>query len=97
MGQPLTWITPMGLPVVQPYRRQDSVIVHTVLQNITIVDGNDECPVNRVRQASAFPPNFVHSLDSTHMMMTALECEKVSFFLCLLIYMHTCARILLTI
>ena len=97
MGQPLTWITPMGLPVVQPYRRQDSVIVHTVLQNITIVDGNDECPVNRVRQASAFPPNFVHSLDSTHMMMTALECEKVSFFLCLSIYMHTCARILLTI
>jgi DNA-directed RNA polymerase len=27
------------------------------------------------RQRSAFPPNFVHSLDSSHMMMTALACK----------------------
>ena len=31
--------------------------------------------VNSVKQASAFPPNFIHSLDATHMMMTALECQ----------------------
>ena len=28
------------------------------------------------RQRTAFPPNFVHSLDSTHMMMTAIACKK---------------------
>jgi DNA-directed RNA polymerase len=28
------------------------------------------------RQRSAFPPNFVHSLDSSHMMMTALACHE---------------------
>lgn len=28
------------------------------------------------RQRSAFPPNFVHSLDGSHMMMTALACSK---------------------
>ncbi|KAL7673081.1 hypothetical protein ACOME3_007953 [Neoechinorhynchus agilis] len=28
------------------------------------------------KQASAMPPNFVHSLDSTHMMMTAIECHR---------------------
>ena len=77
MGQPLTWITPMGLPVVQPYRKPDRYIVHTVMQKVTIADQSDECPVNSSRQTSAFPPNYVHSLDSTHMMMTALECEKV--------------------
>ena len=22
-GQPMTWITPLGLPVLQPYRRKD--------------------------------------------------------------------------
>lgn len=25
---------------------------------------------------NAFPPNFVHSLDSTHMMLTSLYCRK---------------------
>lgn len=28
------------------------------------------------RQRSAFPPNFVHSLDGSHMMMTALACKR---------------------
>ncbi|KAH9299048.1 hypothetical protein KI387_017906, partial [Taxus chinensis] len=27
------------------------------------------------RQKSAFPPNFVHSLDGSHMMMTAIACN----------------------
>ena len=31
--------------------------------------------VNSAKQASAFPPNFIHSLDATHMMLTALECR----------------------
>ena len=29
------------------------------------------------KQKSAFPPNFVHSLDSTHLMLTAVECHKI--------------------
>ena len=28
------------------------------------------------KQKGGFPPNFVHSLDSTHMMMTSLRCEQ---------------------
>ena len=28
------------------------------------------------RQRTAFPPNFVHSLDSSHMMMTAVACKR---------------------
>jgi len=28
------------------------------------------------QQITAFPPNFIHSLDSSHMMMTALACRK---------------------
>jgi DNA-directed RNA polymerase len=31
-------------------------------------------PVNKSKQKSAFPPNFIHSLDSTHMMYTAEKC-----------------------
>jgi DNA-directed RNA polymerase, mitochondrial len=37
------------------------------------------CTVNSLKQASAFPPNFIHSLDATHMMLSALEC-RVCFF-----------------
>lgn len=29
-----------------------------------------------VKQKNAFPPNFIHSLDSTHMMLTALHCLR---------------------
>ena len=32
--------------------------------------------VNVQRQKSAFPPNYVHSLDSTHMMLTATACRR---------------------
>ena len=76
-GQPVSWITPLGLPVVQPYRRSSSVQVQTLTQKVVLADHNDLLPVSRQRQRSAFPPNFVHSLDSTHMMMTALECERL--------------------
>ena len=29
-----------------------------------------------MKQKNAFPPNFIHSLDSTHMMLTALHCFR---------------------
>lgn len=31
-------------------------------------------PVDIQKQSSSFPPNFIHSLDATHMFMTALAC-----------------------
>lgn len=29
-----------------------------------------------MKQRNAFPPNFIHSLDSSHMMLTSLFCER---------------------
>ncbi|CAM9229176.1 unnamed protein product [Choristocarpus tenellus] len=75
-GQPMSWVTPIGLPVVQPYRRQSSFQVQTLLQGVHIVEENDNLPVSASRQRSAFPPNFVHSLDSTHMLLTAVEMDR---------------------
>ncbi|CAN0495813.1 unnamed protein product, partial [Hapterophycus canaliculatus] len=59
-----------GLPVLQPYRRTNTFHVQTLLQGVHIREDNDKLPVAVKRQTTAFPPNFVHSLDSTHMMMT---------------------------
>eukprot|EP00250_Pteridium_aquilinum_P021406 c25112_g1_i1 orf=168-3746(+) len=75
-NQPVKWKTPLGLPVVQPYRRLERITVKTSLQNLAIIDANGTKVLVK-RQKTAFPPNFVHSLDSTHMMMTAIACKKL--------------------
>lgn len=31
---------------------------------------------NILKQKNGFPPNFIHSLDSSHMMLTALHCYR---------------------
>ncbi|RKP26622.1 hypothetical protein SYNPS1DRAFT_2358, partial [Syncephalis pseudoplumigaleata] len=70
------WTTPLGLPIVQPYRKSSRKLVRTVLQSITVCDPNLEMPVNAQKQRTAFPPNFVHSLDATHMLMSAIACQR---------------------
>jgi DNA-directed RNA polymerase len=54
---------------------QQRHMVRTVLQSAAILKAPDQCPVARSKQRSAFPPNYIHSLDSSHMMMTAIECS----------------------
>lgn len=70
------WTTPLGLPVVQPYRTRKSRRVSTSLQHLSLVDGRSSNVVNRRKQLQAFPPNFIHSLDATHMMLSALACRN---------------------
>jgi DNA-directed RNA polymerase len=72
-SQPVTWITPLKLPCVQPYRKNKEKIVNTVLQQVCLTDDQSDLPISLNKQKSAFPPNYVHSLDSTHMLMTAIE------------------------
>ncbi|GAU51335.1 hypothetical protein TSUD_412820 [Trifolium subterraneum] len=68
------WVTPLGLPVVQPYRELGRHLIKTSLQVLTLQRETDKVMVKR--QRTAFPPNFVHSLDGSHMMMTAVACKK---------------------
>lgn len=72
----MAWITPLGLPVVQPYRQATKFAVKTALQNVVLTMRSDYLPVDIRKQRSAFPPNFVHSLDATHMMMTSLRMKE---------------------
>lgn len=76
-GEPVKWISPVGLPCVQPYKYVSSTsIVTTILQKLSVADSYDDQPVNKQKNTTAFPPNFVHSIDSTHMMLTALKCKE---------------------
>ncbi|SNX82186.1 related to RPO41 - DNA-directed RNA polymerase, mitochondrial [Melanopsichium pennsylvanicum] len=69
------WTTALGLPVVQPYRKTKKRQVSTAMQTVFIHDPLSNSEVSPAKQASAFPPNFIHSLDATHMILTALECH----------------------
>lgn len=71
------WTTPLRMPIVQPYRKSKSRAVSTNLQNISITEPHRSDPVSRRKQVQAFPPNFIHSLDATHMILSALMCEEL--------------------
>lgn len=61
LNLPVEWVSPLGLPVVQYYFKDSK---------------NYQIKVDANRQRNGCPPNFIHSLDATHMMLTSLYCEK---------------------
>jgi len=73
---PMAWISPIGVPVIQPYRQNKSHTIVTLLQSVVVVDTSEDLPIHKKRQVSAFPPNYIHSLDSSHMLLTALEMDR---------------------
>ncbi|XP_025938080.1 DNA-directed RNA polymerase, mitochondrial [Apteryx rowi] len=75
-GQTVEWVTPLGLPIVQPYYRARSTVLNCNMQNLSVKSSNSNQKPDTVKQKNAFPPNFIHSLDSTHMMLTALHCLR---------------------
>jgi hypothetical protein len=72
---PMMWTTPLGFPVLQPYFQDKRVTLRTALQTISLRE-SDTTRVDSRRQVSGMAPNFVHSLDATHMFMTALRCRE---------------------
>ncbi|CAO2823085.1 unnamed protein product [Amaranthus hypochondriacus] len=72
-NQPVRWTTPLGLPVIQPYCKSKRHLIKTSLQVLALKKEGDGIEVKK--QRTAFPPNYVHSLDGTHMMMTAVACR----------------------
>lgn len=74
-GSEVQWLTPLGLPVVQPYRKVELSQIRTSMQRITVGDMGEHMPVASQQQTTAFSPNYVHSVDSSHMLMTAVACH----------------------
>jgi DNA-directed RNA polymerase, mitochondrial len=71
---PVTWTTPLAFRVLQPYLKSTSVQLRTVLQLCSLQQSSQFDAVDAGKQVAAFPPNFIHSLDATHMFRTALAC-----------------------
>ncbi|KAI2201188.1 DNA-directed RNA polymerase [Ophidiomyces ophidiicola] len=71
------WTTPLKLPVVQPYREAKTRRIPTAIQTLSIKEPHSSDVVSRRKQLQAFPPNFIHSLDATHMMLSAIKCDEL--------------------
>ncbi|KAI9152137.1 DNA-directed RNA polymerase [Paramyrothecium foliicola] len=72
----LVWTTPLRMPVVQPYRKSALKEIRTCMQGFVYPVGDQTDPVNRRKQLQGFPPNFIHSLDASHMLLSALQCDS---------------------
>uniref|UniRef100_A0A2K6TCW0 DNA-directed RNA polymerase n=1 Tax=Saimiri boliviensis boliviensis TaxID=39432 RepID=A0A2K6TCW0_SAIBB len=78
MGSAVEWVTPLGIPIIQPYHQAIKIKQgRSGLQSVSYsVNADSGLKPNKRKQRNGFPPNFIHSLDSTHMMLTALHCYR---------------------
>ncbi|WP_163832043.1 DNA-directed RNA polymerase [Spartinivicinus ruber] len=79
-GEALTWTTPLGFPVQQNYWKDQSKRVRTSFLGNTRAEFSikvETANVDKAKQASAVAPNFVHSLDATHLMLVVAKSNKI--------------------
>ena len=73
-GMPLHWTTPDGLPIMQEYRDMKARRVKTRFGDrfvyMTLQEEQDQ--LDSRRQANGVAPNWVHSMDGTHLRMAVL-------------------------
>lgn len=81
-GQPIRWTTLDGLPLQQRYCGVDNVMLHIFGRKAQIILKRLKDDIDGRRQASGLSPNFVHSVDATHMRMVVrrLASEGVTGF-----------------
>ena len=75
---PVRWTTPLGLPVLQSYYNQETRRVRTSI-NGTIVYMNSNSPLDQIcsrKSAQGMSPNYVHSLDSSHLMLAVARAKE---------------------
>lgn len=75
---PVRWTTPVGFPVMQAYadlkaRRIESSINGKVVK-FTMYQDKDS--LDRRKQSQGIAPNFVHSCDAAHMMLTVVRAKQ---------------------
>jgi len=76
-GLPLRWTTPTGLPILQSYfsRKTGRVVVNYRGQRIRLDVKIDQRKLDSKRQANGISPNFIHSMDASHLMAVANRCH----------------------
>lgn len=75
---PLWWETPMGLPILQEYKKQKgkTIDTHWCGSRLQVIVQVDEEKIDSRSQANGVAPNFVHSLDASHLQAVALQSRR---------------------
>jgi len=74
----IRWTTPIGFTPCQDYRKQKLIRVDTLYGGVRIQYGiwQDTVKINKRKMSSGIAPNFVHSLDASHLMLTVNLCQE---------------------
>jgi DNA-directed RNA polymerase, mitochondrial len=69
---PVRWTTPVGFPVMQQYMDTTAHRIDTILAGkvIQLTMYKDKAELSRQKMANGISPNFVHSCDAAHLMLT---------------------------
>ena len=75
--KPIEWTTPLGFPVLQPYWNQHRLRIKTSVSpwELHLDVPNEDDNQHLGRNVNGIAPNWVHSIDASHMMLTALRCR----------------------
>ena len=74
-GEPIRWTTPLGVEIEQPYRNSRIHNISTMFQRLQMARRTHDCPISVSKQVRGLSPNFVHSIDASHLMCTAIACR----------------------
>lgn len=92
-GKPVRWTTPTGFTVVQKYSDFDMKKIklylhdrkaHVDRRTQVTVREQSKNTINKRKSKASIAPNFIHSMDSAHLMKTVLVCRAngiTDFFL----------------
>jgi len=76
-----SWTTPLGMEITQGYRSAKEKTIVTFFGSVRVrlkmLDDSKELPKSKNKTRNGSSPNFIHSLDATHLMMTVLECKDL--------------------
>jgi DNA-directed RNA polymerase len=69
---PVNWTTPAGFPVLQEYRETLGQVIQTHVggRRVGITRSVEGTKLDSRRQALGISPNFIHSCDAAHLMLT---------------------------
>jgi len=70
------WTTPLGMPVEQPYikkKNHTNAVRNPDVEQRFFARREEKKVVNTLKHRNGFAPNFIHSLDASHMFLTSLH------------------------
>lgn len=70
--KPVTWTSPMGIPVTQEYPNFAESSIQTVFHRMYWRDPfkrDKKRPMSVFKNANGMPPNYIHNIDACHMML----------------------------